>query len=398
MPNSQLVTTDLYAAATITWALYSLWRFNETRDWKHAVMSALAFGLSQIAKYTAVYLVPLFPALLLLSDALGCWAYYVSVTGACSAVIYSGGCKFAAVYVTVGLLAVNVGFEFNRTFKPLRDYQFKSDLFIAAQQHLEFLGGMPVPVPYPYLQGLDWVKYDERTGRGHGGIYFMGQLRNGYGFPGYYAWAFLFKEPLAVQILILSAIAVYVRNRRRHRLLRNELFLLVPIAFFTLYFNFLFRAQTGFRYFLVALPFLYIFCGNLIHGWPRVSPWKRPFIAGMLVCLALSVFSYYPFYLAYFNELVWDRRQAYKILADSNLDWGQSEWYLARYVAAHPQAHVQPDSPVAGTVVVSVNTLVGVLGDPNRYHWLRAHFEPVDTIAYSYLVYQIPPEALGNLH
>ena len=86
------------------------------------------------------------------------------------------------------------------------------------------------------------------------------------------------------------------------------------------------------------------------------------------------------------------------MLADSNLDWGQSDWYLQRYVASHPEAHVQPDSPVAGTVIVSVNTLVGVLGDPNHYHWLRAHFEPVDTIAYSYLVYQIPTDALGNLH
>lgn len=37
-------------------------------------------------------------------------------------------------------------------------------------------------------------------------------------------------------------------------------------------------------------------------------------------------------------------------------------------------------------VIVSVDTRVGVLGYPNRCPWLRAHFEPVDTIAYPYLV------------
>lgn len=396
--NSQLITTDLYAAGTITLSLFCLWRFSQSRDWRHALLGALTLGVSQIAKYTAAYLVPLFPVLLLLSDAPRLLGLLMVRDWSLIGRYLLRGMRFAAVYVFVGLLVINVGFEFNRTFTPLRNFQFKSDLFTFLQQRLASIGETPVPVPYPYLQGLDWVLFKERTGSGYGPIYLLGELRQGQGFPGYYFVAFLFKEPLAFQLLALAAIGAFVWTRRRYRFLRDELFLLAPVAFFTVYFNFLFRAQIGFRFFLVVVPLLQIFCASLLSGWPNVSAWRRPAVAAMLACVALSALSYYPFYLAYFNELIWDRRQAYKVLADSNLDWGQSEWYLARYVAAHPKAQVQPSSPVAGTVVVSVNTLVGVLGDPNRYHWLRAHFEPVDTIAYSYLVYQIPPEALGNLH
>ena len=396
--HSQLITTDLYAAGTITLALYCLWRFNQARDWRHALLSALTLGLCQIAKYTGAYLVPLFPILLLASDAPRLLELVRQRSWNAIGRYLLRGMRFAAVYVVIGVLVVNIGFEFNRTFTPLRDYQFKSDLFVSLQQRLSPIGGTAVPVPYPYLQGLDWVAFNERTGTGYGPVYLLGQLRRGQGFPGYYFVAYLFKEPLAIQLLGLTAIAAYVWNRRRFHFLQNESFLLIPVAFFSVYFNFFFRAQIGFRFFIVALPLLQVFFASLLYGWPQVSRWKRPAVGGLLIYLALSVFSYYPFYLAYFNELVWDRRQAYKVLADSNLDWGQSDWYLQRYVASHPQAHVQPDSSVAGTVIVSVNTLVGVLGGPNHYHWLRAHFEPVDTIAYSYLVYQIPTDALDNLH
>jgi hypothetical protein len=85
-----------------------------------------------------------------------------------------------------------------------------------------------------------------------------------------------------------------------------------------------------------------------------------------------------------------DRRQSYRILADSNLDWGQSRWYLDRYLELHPEADVEPQGPVHGLVIVGVNNLTWVTSDPNRYLWLRNGYAPVDTIAYSYLVYAIP--------
>ena len=44
---------------------------------------------------------------------------------------------------------------------------------------------------------------------------------------------------------------------------------------------------------------------------------------------------------------------------------------------------------MAGRIVVGVNYLTGVTGDPTRYAWLRDHLLPSDTIAYAYLVYDV---------
>jgi len=89
-----------------------------------------------------------------------------------------------------------------------------------------------------------------------------------------------------------------------------------------------------------------------------------------------------------------DRKLAYLRLADSNLDWRGNEWYLAEYLRRHPGTIIDPRKPQAGRIVVPVNALVGVNRDPEEYRWLREHFTPVDQIAYSFLVYDVPKEML----
>lgn len=89
--------------------------------------------------------------------------------------------------------------------------------------------------------------------------------------------------------------------------------------------------------------------------------------------------------------------QAYKYLADSNVDWGQGKNELQQYLSEHPGALYKPNNIRPGRLVVRVNDLVGVTEDPEKYAWLRNNFEPVETIAYSYLVYKISPEDIDKL-
>jgi hypothetical protein len=116
-------------------------------------------------------------------------------------------------------------------------------------------------------------------------------------------------------------------------------------------------------------------------------------IGVLLVALVASVLSHFPHYISYFNELVADRKMAYKVLADSNLEWGQDRGYMKEYMRLHPEAILHPRRPMPGRLVVSVNQYVGVTRRP-VYAWLRRHFEPVDRIAGSYLVFDVSPEAL----
>jgi hypothetical protein len=293
----------------------------------------------------------------------------------------------------VSLLIINLGFLCNRTFTPLAEYRPHSPLFRRLQAALPG-EHVRLPVPYPYLEGLDWVWQDERTGVGR--TYLLGHLHGGEGFKGYFLVASLFKVPLPLLGAIAAALVTGLAKRNRQRFREDGVFLLLPVLIFTLYFNFVSHADWGIRLFLVVFPLLHVLCGILLRDWRRRG---RRFAVGLGVLaawLVVSVLSYHPHYIPYFNELVWDRKQAYRFLSDSNIDWGQGRGDLAHWHERHPEARVEPHVPRAGRVVVGVSKLTGV-ETPERFKWLRDNFEPIDHVAYAYLVFDVPPEKLRDL-
>src|SRR5205807_10388468 len=173
---------------------------------------------------------------------------------------------------------------------------------------------------------------------------------------------------------------------------REEIFLLVPILVYWVYFNFFFNTQIGIRHVLPVLSLATIFCGRFLAN-PE-SKLRRYSAVILVFWTAASALSYYPHFISYFNEFVPDRKLAYRHLADSNLDWRGNEWYLMQYMQRNPGLIIDPRKPQAGRIVVPVNALVGVNRDPKEYKWLREHFTPVDHIAYSFLVYDVPMEML----
>jgi hypothetical protein len=397
--HSQLVTTDIYVTGTILFACYGIWKFANTRRVRDGILSAFTLGFSELAKYTSVVLLPLFGLVLILHD-LPVQLSACKEKGKKAILRYLGQ---LALYVAVGcafiFVIINIGFLFNRSFVPLNQYVFQSHTF-KLLQNIKIVQDLRVPFPYPYLQGLDRVMYNEGAGKGFGNIYLLGQLRTGQGFAGYYFVAFALKVPIATQIIIAIAVIVYAISKQRRKLfLQNEVFLLVPVLFYTIYFNFFYDAQIGFRYFMVVFPLLYVFSGSLFTNWLVFSVKQKLVIGALAAYLIASVLSYYPLYLSYFNEIVWDRKYAYKYLADSNLDWGQGQYYLVDYMSAHPNAIYTPNQVMSGELIVGASDLVGVTtwGDPDKYKWLRDNFQPVKTIAYEYLVFDITPAQLQQL-
>jgi hypothetical protein len=80
----------------------------------------------------------------------------------------------------------------------------------------------------------------------------------------------------------------------------------------------------------------------------------------------------------------------YKYLADSNVDWGQNEYYLEQFMHEHKGKvlYLNPRKPLKEElVVISINELVGLFCPPSYYSWLRNNYKPVGHIGYSYLVY-----------
>src|SRR4029077_12942805 len=63
LAHGQLVTADLPAALMTTVALYHFWHFLKLGGKRRALFSAATLGLSQLAKYSCVYLYPIFLAI-----------------------------------------------------------------------------------------------------------------------------------------------------------------------------------------------------------------------------------------------------------------------------------------------------------------------------------------------
>jgi Dolichyl-phosphate-mannose-protein mannosyltransferase len=400
LAHSALVTTDLYGTLMIALAVWSFWRFlnhEGTGRWRAATLSAVIFGLAQLAKYTSAYLVPIL-LLLALGHALpDLWA--LARAGDLGALARRGvhGAKVAILYLVAFLVIVHAGYWGQKTLLPLASCRFHSQQFQHIQAALSSVPGLRVPVPWAYIEGMDWVLERERAGENP---YLLGQLGKddvpGRRFPEYYAVAWLFKEPIATQLLLYLALGAYLARFRRVDFRRNEWFLACPVIFFAWYLTAVFNLQIGYRFALPVLPFLFVFTGSLVREAGTMRRGFTLLIGGLLLYLVVSTLSYFPHFIPYFNELVWDRTKAYRIMVDSNLGWGQDQTYVRRYFRRHPDALEDPDGAQAGTIVISVNKYVG-LSFGERFRWLRENFEPVGHIAHGHLIFRVTPEALRRV-
>src|SRR5262249_16403095 len=250
LAHGQLVTADLPAALMTTIALYHFWHFLKLGGKGQAFLSAVTLGLSQLAKYSCVYLYPIFLVIAAIyrrsvpaADAMRSsrWQYLVCLLRRWTIV--------AAFFAAASIVTINLGFGFNGVGTPLSAYSLK-DPFFTKLQATPIVGNLPVPLPVAYVQGLDLIKSEARMGQVWGNIYMAGKLRVNHhdgtlrGFPGYYFYAAFFKVPIAKQVIFLVALFGYFSRRGQpaaRALRREEVFLLIPILVYWIYFNFFFN-------------------------------------------------------------------------------------------------------------------------------------------------------------
>jgi hypothetical protein len=171
--------------------------------------------------------------------------------------------------------------------------------------------------------------------------YLLGRTDSISGWCYYFPLAMLFKTPLATLIaafgtLTLSVMA-YVKRKQSevadpsdHLDLWTLLCLLIPPGIYML------AAMTsnlnlGLRHILPVYPYIFIGIAVCAARWMQMNAKRTQIIAGALaLLLAVESVIAYPNYLPFFNLPF--RAWRFKLLGDSNLDWGQDllllrDWY-----------------------------------------------------------------------
>lgn len=380
LAHGKQVTSDVPTAFFTTAALWAAWRALERRGpvAPSLLVSALMTAGALVSKYTSVLLLPILAVIL----GLDLWKRRpLDGPGWRRASVGAGA------FVALVLFFLNAVYRFDGTFRRADSYPWRS----ARMQPLRSLP-LPLPLPRVFVLGLDFsYVVQEQPDLGRGNNYVLGRLNTDgvwYAFP----LMLLLKTPLGFfGLLGLAARAPLPAARGAGPVA----WLLLPFAVVTAFYSLLVAPQLGIRYLLPGLPGLLVYAARAPSGEGRGH---RLVVGGLTIWCVVSALSYHPHYVSYFNELIGSRVNAYRFLADSNLDWEDRSYDIARFRAEHPEIDlvVEPETPQAGFILVGANKLVGV-HEPERYRWLRENFRPERHLGYSHLLFRVPPDRLREL-
>ena len=370
--HSSLATVDAaFACATIAVLTASV-RLVARPSLGRAAVLGLAFGLALTAKFAAVFLVP---GLLLLI-----WLARWHEVAATRAALARTAAVGVAALATLGVLAAAYLFH---------DVGLRLDAVDWASAPLRGLSALTpwlqLPLPGGLLTGLDLSLAHER---GSWNVILLGRLHPS-GVWYYYAVLWLIKTP----VLLLAAQAFgLARALRAGAILRSTGLRLIAFDLAVLlgYFSFFYRAQIGYRHVLMCLPLAYQLAAAGLDFGESAGRWPRR--AGLLVAAAslAESLAYLGNPISFSNALVWPKRDAYRLMADSNLDWGQNDDELPALLARHgasPTA-LNPLHLLPGRNTLRVNDVAGV-ADFEQHRWLREHVEPSGVIGHTYLRFDI---------
>lgn len=405
LAHGRYVTTDLGGALFVFLAAFLVWRYWQSPTPTGFLLAGIGLGLAYGSKLSALVFGPIFALLALLPLYGDAWTWQRALRR----LLQFAGMNLIALVVIWALFAFQWG--------PLQ----------LASPQVAFLNGFSAPMP-TFWAGVEQVLLISEGGRPS---FLLGETSTT-GFTAYFPIAFLVKTPLVTLLLLLSSVAFFVLPTRKNSDRRRIALLSVPAAIY-----FLVSMQSGlnigYRHLLPMLPFVYvIIAGGVVRIGRR---WRlRPDEDGTLVSVATyalvllyagSAAVTHPHYLSYFNTLAGGPDNGYRILVDSNVDWGQDllrlkTWMRENDVArvnlswfgtADPNYYDIPYEPLPGlprhfelwwavpfdvqdpppgVYAISVSNLweLPLQEDKTTFAWFRAR-QPSDRVAHSILIYEV---------
>ncbi len=386
LANSVLITTDSYSALALLASMYVLWRYCSRHSLKNFVLLAVCVGISQLVKQSLFYLYVLVPATLFIyyrvQDIPIKWRALVTYTVA---------------FLFINWLIINAGFYFRQTNTLLGNFTFMSDTFKQLQHRLP--GWLPLPFPNAFVTGLDQAKYYNQVGGGYidrssfGNVTILGKSSTGGSFWYYYFVSVFFKTPVSNLIFIAASIWAMVKRNSFRVFTRQEFFLLLPVLFYLLYMSFLYNTQCGIRQLIFIYPFLFILCGILI---PLLNTrYTQLAVAVLSIVMLTGVTKYWSNYYPYTNELIINKTNAYRFVGASNLEFGQGEYFFAKYLRTHPGVKRISAVPEPGTFLMTSSEYLDTW-NLHTFAWANG-IKPTGQVAYNGLLITVTEADLQKI-
>ena len=295
LAHGGLATTDMAAAAGFAVALYALLMWTENPTWVRSILfgAAIAFGIC--CKYSFVVFFPVAMVVELIASK-----------------------RFAPRQLLVVIVSA--------VFVTWAAFRFSVSTMAEANPDahgMAHAAGIPeqwtdVTLPAPDLaMGFLVVRFHNRIGHP---AFLLGKTSTT-GWWYYFPIALAVKTPIPY-LLLAAAGAWLLISRRRH------LSHLVAIAGVILAIAMCSRINIGVRHILpIYVPMSMIAAYAAIELW-RAGRAARVATAAVIGWMLVAVAVAHPDYLPWMN--VFAGRQPYHVLLDSNFDWGQDIWRLAR--------------------------------------------------------------------
>ena len=323
--HGALITADIHASALGVAAAYSFWRWLINPTWKSTIISGVILGVAELSKTTLIIFLPLWPLLWL--------AYRWKAKVSANKLLEEAG--MLLIRTVIALTILNIGYGFSGSFQKLEVYEFKSAVLGGQQEaasgnrfESSLLGHLPVPFPADYVLGIDLQQVDFESGKK---LSYFGGVISTTGWWWWYLLALEVKLPLGTILLLCGLGTGLLKTKGTDRgdsfvLLSIPIFVLLVVSCKSSYTNHL-------RYAFPALPFLFIYLGQVGSVFNLENDWKNKASVGFLIgWILLSSLSVYPHSLSYFNELAGGPSGGSRYLVDSNIDWGQDLIFLKSWL------------------------------------------------------------------
>jgi hypothetical protein len=328
--HSALVTTDVGLAAFSMAFCFALWRYLQAPSLKRSIWCGVALGCALGAKYSAVFLLPIAAALLILdANRRRTPTFTAAPNQPCPC---GSGRKYKACHGAKPEAAADPG----ALAAAARAFGV---MCVVALVVIELFYGFRAS-PLDYVEGLRRVNAD------HDPNYLAilaGEAQRH--FLHYFAAAYLLKEPIAAIALCLTGAVVLLR-RKAAPAGAVAFLLLPPLVFFAA--HSLWAANLGIRYIIPVLAFACLIGGaGLAWLLARTAPAAR--VAALALCAwtVVAAAGIYPDHLSYFNESACVFREPSRVgldggsrcgplwLDDSNVDWGLAMKQLKAWLDAN---------------------------------------------------------------